>query len=88
MSHWVLLQVDGSDTEVVDVAHSFDDAVRAGRKAVTRYSVYGSEEHRFEVEAYDTSLAEALSQPPNTQRDVQFESGSASYDYRIVEVGE
>ena len=86
--HYVLMTVDGSDVEVAAVTHSFEEAVEAGRKDVTEYyDDRESEEARADIAAYNESLEQALQFPGMEKEDVQFESGSSSYDYRIVAVG-
>lgn len=86
-AHWVLSMVDGSDHYLVAVAHTYEEAVEAGRQSVTQYSTEGSDEERETIDAYNLSLAENLAYPENSEDDVQFESGSASYDYWIKKVG-
>ena len=90
MAHWVVMSVDGSDTEVIDVVHSWDEAIAAGHRDVTTYYEDGDPGIQEDIAAFDASLAEALNHPhaPQDRSDVQFECGSASYDIRILQVGD
>lgn len=89
---FVLMTVDGSETE----PRSVHDTLYGARDAALAHTLDGEDDADWRIQIQNAFLegfefargtARALTDDERFPLDIQWESGSGSYDYRIVEVG-